>query len=348
MTSIHSTSAMANLEATTTIDSSERSIPTQQLQSSNVDSDNDNRSPTTVTELLLLQAGPQLPLSPNSVVENFQKETTTIATSTTTTTTTITKPKPAKTLQTVVGASVDSLPSSPVIDYEATSIDEDDDDEDFDDVWSVSCSSFRSNKYNNDNNKKPLSVRFSPLVRVKDTLSHHDLTLKEHFEYWLQDHEFLMIKQRNQETIKAFEERISKSGNSDSDSDNNSDDDVVLAQKHNQQHQQPTSRTPLFNTTTECFEDDDKNDNDRNVHCLRGLESCLKNENLRKRSFRIVALEEVFLEQEDQYYAGIYDDRAIAAVYGEVTCECKFRAELRGRQDRRDIEEYLQQLSSLS
>jgi hypothetical protein len=316
---------MANHEATT-IDSSERSIPTQQRQSSS----SDNSSPTTVTELLLLQAGPQLPLSPNSVVEKFQKETTTA-----TTTTTTTKPKSAKTLQTVVGASIDSLPSSPVIDYEATSIDDDVEDEDFDDVWSVSCGSFRSDN----NNKKTLSVRFSPLVRVKDTLSQHDMTLKEHFDYWLQDHDFLVIKQRNQEIIKAFEERIAKSGNSDS--DNSSDDDVVVVAQKQQRPTRTPLCGPLVDTTMECSENDSDSENDNDVHCLRGLESCLQNENLRKRSFRFASLEEVFLEQEDQYYSGIYDDRAIATVYGEVTCECKFRAELRGRQDRRDIEEYL-------
>merc|ERR1711957_778611 len=75
--------------------------------------------------------------------------------------------------------------------------------------------------------------------------------------------------------------------------------------------------------------------------CLRGLENGLRNENLRRRSYRFAAFEEVFLEQEDQYYAGIYDDVAIAEVYAEVTVECRFRAEFRALQDCKEVEDYL-------
>lgn len=151
------------------------------------------------------------------------------------------------------------------------------------------------------------SVRFSPMVRVKDTLSRHDMTLKEHYEYWLQHHDFLRIKQRNLGTIQAIE-----------------------------QHQQSQEENDASNSDfpEQLLSMDD---------CLRGLESGLSQENLRKRSYRFAALEEVFLEQEDQYYAGIYDPEAIAQVYVEVTVECRFRAEFRALQDRKEIEDYLKQ-----
>ena len=155
------------------------------------------------------------------------------------------------------------------------------------------------------------SVQFSPLVRVKDTISRHDMSLKEHYGYWLQDHEFLMIKQRNQKTIHEFE-----------------------AQQKDSEHQNdfgpnPHTRAPLS--------DDGEED------CLRGLENGLRFESLRRKSYRFAAIEEVLLEQEDQYFADIYDDEAIAQVYFEVTAECRFRAEFRALQDRKEVEDYLEE-----
>jgi len=154
-------------------------------------------------------------------------------------------------------------------------------------------------------------VHFSPLVRVKDTWSHHDMTLKEHYDYWIQDHEYLMIKQRNQQTIQSIE--AASNDEHDDFGNNNSN---------------------THRTVSSCSD----NDND---HCLRGLETGFRNECLRRRSYRFAAMEEVFLEQEDQYYAGIYDDEAIAEVYFEVTGECRFRAEFRALQDRKEIEDYI-------
>jgi hypothetical protein len=170
------------------------------------------------------------------------------------------------------------------------------------------------------------SVHFSPLVRVKDTLSHHDMSLKEHYACWLQDHEFIMIRQRNQETIQAIEDLQSTNEN-----DNKNDNDMGVQN---------------FTTTLAEFDSDSdsdlvENNNDADLLCFRGLENGLRDENLRRRSYRFAAFEEVFIEQEDQYYAGIYDDEAIAEIYAEVTVECRFRAEFRALQDRKEIEDYL-------
>jgi len=130
------------------------------------------------------------------------------------------------------------------------------------------------------------------------------MSLKEHYDTWIQDHEFLMIKRRNQKTVRVVEE----SGQHEDFGQTPHTSKIVLDERH---------------------------------YCLRGLESGLRNENLRKRSYRFAAMEEVFLEQEDQYYAGIYDEEAIAEVYFEVTAECRFRAEFRALLDRKEILEYL-------
>merc|ERR1712176_45256 len=50
--------------------------------------------------------------------------------------------------------------------------------------------------------------------------------------------------------------------------------------------------------------------------------------------------EEVFNEQEKQYYIGVYDDEAIAYAYNSVTSKSAFRAQLRAMLDRKEIEDY--------
>lgn len=167
------------------------------------------------------------------------------------------------------------------------------------------------------------SVSFSPMVRVKDVLSRYEMSVEERHDYWLQDFEFLMIKRRNQKTLQTFldshEQESETSTANESEKDSNSAQHTTVATENQDKKQQEE----------EC--------------CIRGLESALPNESLRKRSYRFAALEEVFLEQDDQYFAGIYDDEAIAEAYLEVSVECRFRAEFRAIQDRKAIEEYLQQ-----
>lgn len=155
-------------------------------------------------------------------------------------------------------------------------------------------------------------------------MSRHEFSLQERCDYWLDHHEFGMIKQRNHRTIKAALVRDLESSQSSS--------TTKEENKHNSCPQHSASKPP---TTADEEENEDC--------CLRGLESGFPTENLRKRSYRLGAFEEVFLEQEDQYFAGIYDDEAIAEVYYQVTVECRFRAEFRAIQDRKEIEDYLQE-----
>lgn len=168
-------------------------------------------------------------------------------------------------------------------------------------------------------------VRFSPMVRVKDVLSRYEMSLEERHDYWLQNFEFLMIKRRNQKTVQKFLQSSDQESETVTSTATESEDNRNMPQHSSA----PESTIDSEDDEEEC--------------CLRGLEAALPNENLRRRSYRFAALDEVFLEQDDQYFAGIYDDEAIAEVYLEVSVECRFRAEFRGIQDRKAIEEYLQE-----
>merc|ERR1712177_183840 len=42
-----------------------------------------------------------------------------------------------------------------------------------------------------------MKVKFDPVVRVKNTLSRHDMTPKEMFNYWTSEQESLTMDQRN-------------------------------------------------------------------------------------------------------------------------------------------------------
>jgi hypothetical protein len=85
------------------------------------------------------------------------------------------------------------------------------------------------------------------------------------------------------------------------------------------------------------------NDTNDSVHdvCLRGLEWGMESESLRKKTFRLGALEEVFIEQEAQYLGDYYDDEAIAYAYYSVSNECQLLAERIALQDRKEIEDYI-------
>lgn len=171
------------------------------------------------------------------------------------------------------------------------------------------------------------SVSFSPMVRVKDVLSRYEMSVEERHDYWLQDFEFLMIKRRNQKTLQTYLDSHEQECGTSSASEEAENDSNNSAQ---------------HTSDTNAISNQDQEQQVQDECCIRGLESALPNESLRKRSYRFAALEEVFLEQDDQYFAGIYDDEAIAEVYLEVSVECRFRAEFRAIQDRKAIEEYLQ------
>lgn len=50
------------------------------------------------------------------------------------------------------------------------------------------------------------TVRFSPTAIVKDTLSRHDMSFMERCNYWMQGHEFLAIRRRNEAMNQAMDE----------------------------------------------------------------------------------------------------------------------------------------------
>jgi len=85
----------------------------------------------------------------------------------------------------------------------------------------------------------------------------------------------------------------------------------------------------------------DDGDDDKDTDTIRGLERLMKSETRQWGAYRIIALEEVLWEQEEQYSQGYHDDEAIAAVYSSVTSECQVRAELIAVQDRKEVETYL-------
>lgn len=153
------------------------------------------------------------------------------------------------------------------------------------------------------------TVNFYPQALVIDTISHRDMTHKEHCDCWFQDHEYRVMHQRNSEIVKSFEES------------------------------QGQVRDTAMNTSLDTEIEDDL--------CLRGLEIRLRSQRKRRLSVRSLAMDKVLIEQEDQYcfgsqyLYGIYDDDAIARVYKEANHECRFHAECRAMIDRREIEDYL-------
>ena len=50
------------------------------------------------------------------------------------------------------------------------------------------------------------TVRFSPTAIVKDTLSRHDMSFMERCNYWVQGHEFLAMRRRNEVMNQAMNE----------------------------------------------------------------------------------------------------------------------------------------------
>jgi hypothetical protein len=151
------------------------------------------------------------------------------------------------------------------------------------------------------------SVQFEPKVSIKRTIPRHSMTQQERRSCWLQANEFLLIKQRNYMIIKQIhQERANQ---------------MIIEQIDNYDHNNTGSESSLL--------------------CHRGLEWGMEYESLQKKSYRLGASEEVFLEQEEQSLGDYYDDEAIAYAYYSISNECQCRAEQTAVQDRKDIEDYI-------
>jgi hypothetical protein len=146
-------------------------------------------------------------------------------------------------------------------------------------------------------------VKFLPFVSVKKTTSRHSMTQEEKCNYWLQEDEFLMMNKRNRMIIKQLQQERNQHIDESDESNNNSNND------NNE------------SSTLDSL-------------CFRGLE-------LRRKSLRQDAFEEVFMEQAAQYSGDYVDDEAIAYAYHSVSYECQNCAELIALQDRKDIEDYI-------
>ncbi len=56
------------------------------------------------------------------------------------------------------------------------------------------------------------TVRFSQMASVKETLSRHDMSIKERCNYWIQDHEYEAIRLRNKTRSRNAEESQDSDG----------------------------------------------------------------------------------------------------------------------------------------
>jgi len=159
------------------------------------------------------------------------------------------------------------------------------------------------------------TIKFNTRVRARDILSHHDMTPLEHRAYWIQEDEYQAITRRNARIVRAIEKSY----------DNN---DKKKKDKKN------SSGSSSSRSSSSSKRSDPKD------LCPRGLESGLKSEYKTRETAILESLQEVFNEQEKQYYVGVYDDEAIAYAYNSVTSKSAFRAQLRAMLDRKEIEEY--------
>ena len=161
------------------------------------------------------------------------------------------------------------------------------------------------------------------------------MSKKEKCNYWLQEDEFVLIKQQNDLMIQQF-------------NDNNEDD------LDNNEYQGNSQSSLLsFTKSSVHYGHHHYDDEDEDEDCKRGLEYGLKVEAIRKRSSRYLALEEVLIKQEEQYLSGsgsfndsqsdyfIYDDEAIADAYYTISYECQHRAHRIAIQDRKEIYDYI-------
>ena len=154
-------------------------------------------------------------------------------------------------------------------------------------------------------------VCFEPWVGVKSTISIEEMTDEEIESYWLQQDDYLRIRQRNRTVIRC-------------------------AETHPRGEPLPSSSSEIY----EDCQDDIERRESGDYLCIRGLESGSKSESFRKRSYRRNSIQRVLIEQEFQGLQGLRDERVIAELYIEVTSPCKFRAVHKAMEDRITAEEY--------
>ena len=155
-------------------------------------------------------------------------------------------------------------------------------------------------------------VNFYPKVRIRATISHQDMSMREHKNCWFQDYEYDQIRQRNIEILDKIE-------------DSQDTDCKFVAGL------QPIKEMEIS----------ESNDSDNEEFCLRGLENSLRHQHKRRKALQKKAIIKVLVEQALQSLWGIYNDEDIAKVYMKIARKCRFRAEVRALRDRSEIEDYL-------
>lgn len=128
--------------------------------------------------------------------------------------------------------------------------------------------------------------------------------------YWIQQDEYLAITRRNARIVQIIQKSYD-------------DNEAATATAKRKQQHAPKSERDYPDGL-----------------CPRGLEGGLKSEYMTRHAAVSESLEEVFNEQEKQYYIGVRDDEAIAESYATVSSKAAFRARLRAMLDRKEIEGY--------
>eukprot|EP00531_Pseudo-nitzschia_arenysensis_P013788 CAMPEP_0116116290 /NCGR_PEP_ID=MMETSP0329-20121206/957_1 /TAXON_ID=697910 /ORGANISM="Pseudo-nitzschia arenysensis, Strain B593" /LENGTH=193 /DNA_ID=CAMNT_0003609771 /DNA_START=55 /DNA_END=636 /DNA_ORIENTATION=+ len=138
--------------------------------------------------------------------------------------------------------------------------------------------------------KAPLhkTVRFSPMASVKDTLSRHDMSIPERCNYWIQDHEFEAIRQRNK----------TRSRGAKGSHDNNDE----------------------LRDQNQCMDRVEQQIN--NGGCFPYLEIELHEDRTGTREKRCPAIKDDFYVQADIFYSKIFEDDAFAGIYFSEDGDC--------------------------
>lgn len=163
--------------------------------------------------------------------------------------------------------------------------------------------------------RRTTRIGFVTRVRTRETLSRYDMSPAERRAYWIQQDEYLAITRRNARIVQIIQKSYD---------DNEA---ATTTTKRKQQHAPATTTTKSERDYPDGL-------------CPRGLEGGLKSEYMTRHAAVSESLEEVFNEQEKQYYIGVRDDEAIAESYATVSSKAAFRARLRAMLDRKEIEGY--------
>ena len=191
--------------------------------------------------------------------------------------------------------------------------------------------SMRSTASTKSTSSKSRSVKFSSVVKVRNTISVHDMTAQERFDCYLQDFEFDRIRQRDEEIIETFERRKST---------------AELKRKILHQYG-PNNQTGqalmavLEDYTEPRFEKHSDDDNEEEFVCIRGLECRLEKENLKRQMRQEIARNCVLLEQARQYNYESIDEEIIARKYIEASHQSTMHAVVQASHDRKVVKEHM-------